>query len=455
MMPSCHPLMALSDMISKMANQATDPFGTGVESPRYLTQEIPGIGGVIKARAEDFLVEEIPLYRPSGEGEHIYLFLEKQGLTTLQLRDAVAHHFKVHRKAIGHAGLKDKHAVTRQVISVHTPGKLPEDFPSFQHDRARVLWVDQHSNKLQRGHLAGNRFSIKVRNVDPLGVRSAKAALDMLARVGVPNRFGVQRFGYLMNNHQVGRALIVGDYQTALDLILSPKEGAPKGSINARDAYRSGDYASAAELMPKVFKLERNALRSLAKGDPPEVAIRAIDPTAAGFFISSFQSAVFNNVLNQRVEAGSLNQFEAGDIAFVLKNRSTFSITPQELSAKATDLEARIDSFELSPSGPMWGTSMPLAEGFVAQRELDALARAGVTPKDMELCEQRDGLPMIGGDRRPLTIPVIDPEVEGGLDEHGAYIRCAFELPRGSFATTVMDEIMKVSSDAVEMTHGS
>ncbi len=55
---------------------------------------------------------------------------------------------------------------------------------------------------------------------------------------------------------------------------------------------------------------------------------------------------------------------------------------------------------------------------------------------------------MIGGDRRPLRIPVIDPEVEGGVDEHGAYIRCAFELPRGSFATTVMDEIMKVHADA-------
>lgn len=431
-------------------------FETGVTSPLYLTDAIPGINGSIKDRPEDFLVEEIPLYRPSGSGEHIYLFVEKQGLTTLQLRDAIARHFRVDRRAIGHAGLKDKQAVTRQVISVHAPGRKPEDFPSFVHDRARVLWVDLHDNKLQRGHLAGNRFSIKVRGVDPMGVRHAKQALDLLARVGVPNRFGEQRFGYLMNNHLVGRALILGDYRRALDLILSPKVGAPKGSVDARAAYARADYQSAFELMPKVFKLERNALRSLSKGDGPDRAIRAIDQTAAGFFISSFQSAIFNAVLNDRVRSGTLDTLEAGDLAFVLKSRASFEVTDSELKEGAEALQSRLQSFELSPSGPMWGTTMPRAGGEVGEREWSALAQAGVGPKDIELCEQRDGLPMIGGDRRPLRIPLIDPEVEGGIDEHGAYIRCAFELPRGSFATTVMDEIMKIpSKQGVENGDGS
>lgn len=440
-----------SDPIEELAS-----FETGVSTPLYLSHEFKGIGGTIKDHPEDFLVEEIPLYRPSGTGEHVYLFIEKRGLTTLQLRDAIAHHFKVDRRAVGHAGLKDKHAVTRQVISVHTPGKNPEDFPSFEHDRARVLWVDLHENKLQRGHLSGNRFSIKVRGVDPLRVRHAKASLDLLARVGIPNRFGEQRFGYLMNNHLVGRALILGDHQHALDLILSPKQGAPKGSVDSRAAYAAGEFETAYELMPKVFKLERNALRSLSKGEPADRAIRAIDQTAAGFFISSFQSAVFNAVLNDRVRSGTLDRLEAGDLAFVLKSRASFAVTQRELEEDRDSLQSRMESFELSPSGPMWGTSMPLAGGQVNEREHDALARAGVTPKDIELSEQRDGFPMIGGDRRPLRIPLIDPEVEGGLDEHGAYIRCAFELPRGSFATTVMDEIMKVpSQQGVENGDGS
>ncbi|MBL4697671.1 MAG: tRNA pseudouridine(13) synthase TruD, partial [Phycisphaerales bacterium] len=224
------------------ASESTSDFTTGADAPRYLTHEIPGIGGQLKARPQDFLVEEIPLYNPSGEGEHIFLFVEKQELTTLQLRDAISRHFKVKRKAIGHAGLKDKQAITRQVISIHTPGKTPEDFPSFVHDRARVMWVDVHDNQLKRGHLKGNRFSIKVRGVDPLQVRHAKAALDMLSEHGCPNRFGDQRFGFLMNNHLVGRAMILGDAQAAVDLILSPKKGAPKGSADARQAFVDGRF---------------------------------------------------------------------------------------------------------------------------------------------------------------------------------------------------------------------
>lgn len=430
-------------MTPSIPDQSSD-FTTGTLAPRYLSAHIPGTLGTIKNRPEDFLVEEIPLYNPAGEGEHIYLFVEKRGLTTLQLRDALSRHFKVHRHAIGHAGLKDKHAITRQVISIHTPGKTPEDFPSFVHDRASILWADLHTNKLQRGHLSGNRFSIKIRDVDPFMVRNAHSTLELLSKHGAPNRFGEQRFGYLMNNHLVGRAMILGDFKLALDLILSPKEGAPLGSVDARRAYAAGLFEDAYELMPKVFKLERNALRSLSKGNPHDIAIKAIDPTAAGFFISSFQSAIFNEVLNQRIEEGTMDQLVEGDLAFVLKSRNTFSITSEELKNTDSDLSKRVKSFEISPSGPMWGTTMERASGRIDELELGALVKTGVGTKDLVSCEERSGYPMIGGDRRPMRIPVIDPEVEGGMDEHGAFVRCAFELGRGSFATTVMDEVMKV-----------
>jgi tRNA pseudouridine13 synthase len=447
--------MSLSNPMSPLS---FDPslFSTGVASPTYLTHDILGIGGTLKQRPDDFLVEEIPLYPPAGEGEHIYMFVEKRGLSTLQLRDHLARHFGVDRKAVGHAGLKDKHAVTRQVISIHAPGKTPEDFPSFQHERVQVLWVDLHSNKLQRGHLAGNRFSIKVRGVDPLSVRNAKKSLDLLARIGVPNRFGAQRFGNQMNNHLIGRALILGNFDEAVDLLLSPHPLAPDGTRDAREAYSIGKYSDAVELMPKVFKGEYHTLRAIARGDAPEKAIRAIDQTAVGFYISSFQSAVFNQILNDRVRSGTLDALEPGDLAFVLKSRTSFEITTEEMETQGDALRERLERFEISPSGPMWGTTMPHAGGEVQSRELSALARAGISPKDIELCEQRESYPMIGGDRRPLRIPVVDPEVEGGIDEHGAYVRCAFELPRGSFATTVMDEVMKTSAmQDLENAHGS
>lgn len=431
---------------------APESFTTGANALRYLTQDIAGIGGTIKARPEDFLVEEIPLYNPSGEGEHLFMLVEKRDMTTLQLRDALSKHFKVKRHAIGHAGLKDKNAITRQVISLHVPGKTPEDFPGFIHDQASVLWVDLHDNKLKRGHLKGNRFSIRVRDVDPLTVRNAKQSLDLLAKQGLPNRFGEQRFGFLKNNHLVGRALIMGDAQSVLDLILSPNPDAPNNSADARQAYADGRFRNGFELMPKVFKIERNLLRALSNDHPPEKAIKVIDPTAAGFFISAFQSAIFNHVLNTRVENGTMDTLCDGDLAFVMKNRSVFAITEKELSAAqdgATPFDARLASLELSPSGPLWGTTMERAGGAIDQLECEALALAGVEPADLVACEADTAYPMIGGDRRPMRIPVIDPEVEGGIDEHGAYIRCAFELPKGAFATTVMDEIMKSVSAGV------
>lgn len=118
---------------------------------------------------------------------------------------------------------------------------------------------------------------------------------------------------------------------------------------------------------------------------------------------------------------------------------------PPEDPQASESLTERLSSGEIGPSGPMWGTTMQRASGEIDAIELQALANTGVSIKDLQSCESLDRYQMIGGDRRPMRIPVIDPEVESGVDDHGAYIRCAFELPRGSFATTVMDEIMKVT----------
>lgn len=431
-------------MISKQLPE----FDAGLRAPRYLSADIPGIGGELKARPEDFVVEEIPLYQPSGEGEHIYMLVEKTSLSTLQLRDAIARHFKVKRHDVGHAGLKDKHAVTRQVISVHTPGKTPEDFPSFEHTKARVLWVDLHTNKLKRGHLAGNRFSIKVRGVEPTGVLHAQRTFALLSERGCPNRMGVQRFGYLLNNHLVGRALILGDAKGALDILLGPHEGSPKGQIDARQRYDAGDYVGARDGMHKVFKVEHRALAALARGASPEEAIRVIDPTAAGFYITSFQSAIFNTVLNDRVEDGTFDTLLEGDLAVREHSREPFPVDTHTLNEPET--AQALAALELSATGPLWGVSMPRAQGETADAELAALANSGVSVKDLESCELRDAFPMIGGDRKALRIRVSDPQVEGGVDEHGAYIRCDFALPRGSFATTVMDEVMKAAPDAAQ-----
>lgn len=412
--------------------------------PSYLTASIPPVGGVIKQRPEDFLVEELPLYQPTGEGEHIYLFIEKRGLSTFDLINIVARHFDVPRFAVGYAGLKDKHAVTRQVLSVHAPGRSLSDFPDLRHERLTLLWADQHASKLRVGHLAGNRFSIRIRGVSPTAVLSAKRVLDSLARTGVPNRIGEQRFGLLQNNHLIARAMLLGDDLQALDLLLAPSPARPDSQPEARAAYAARNYADALHFMPRHLAAESSALRQLARGASPRQAIRSIEPRARNFYLSALQSAVFNAVLDQRVLASTFDRLFPGDLAFKHQNRAVFAVDDAVLADPST--ASRLAAFEISPSGPMWASRMPRASGVIDKTELEALARLDLTPEILAEYESRNR-DALEGARRPLRIPLIDPDAEGGVDEHGPYVRVAFELPRGAFATVVLREIIKPSTD--------
>lgn len=409
----------------------------------YLTAEMPGVGGVIKQRPEDFLVEEQPRYEPCGEGEHLYLLIEKTGMTTADAVRAVAKAFRIGRRSVGYAGLKDKHAVTRQHLSVHLPGPADDDAHLTarldDHPRLKVLWAQRHANKLKRGHLAGNRFVIRLRDLAPTDVIRAKTILDELARRGVPNYVGEQRFGYRHNAQEVGRLFLIGRYRDMLDEMLG-RDGTNELETltEARRHYRAGDYARALEHWPRSLRYDRQALDALSKGQAPDDAARSIDRTQLEFLASAFQSAVFNDVLGRRLHDGTFDRLMPGDLAFRHDNRACFAVD-DATAEQENGPGGRVGAFAVSPSGPMWGAAMTRAAGAVDAMELAALHAYGITLEQLGGC---DGI-AAAGERRPLRIAIKDPDICGGVDEHGPYIRVAFELPRGSFATTVIDEISK------------
>ncbi len=415
---------------------AVTAFEAGWKSP--LANESPAIGGRLRERPEDFLVEEIPLYQPSGTGEHLYLFVQKTSMSTLDMVRVLARHFAVPTRDIGYAGLKDKRAITRQVVSVRLPGRDTTDIPMLRDDRLAVLWVDRHENKLRRGHLKGNRFSIRVRGVPFQAALPAQQALERFAREGLPNRIGPQRFGMLGTNHLVGRSIVLSRWDEALSHLLGPSETNPDAQPQSRASFAAGRYQDAFAEMPGSLRVERLVLRALADGAPPEQAIRRIDRAALSFFVTSFQSAIFNAVLTARETAGTLGTLTKGDIAYMHASQRTFPVEQAELDDP--DIPARLATLQVSPSGPMWGTRMRNATGQPGQLELDALLATGVDQDAIERFAQSGG--EIEGTRKPLRVPVTDPEVEGGADEHGPYVRCAFDLPRGAFATSVMAAIM-------------
>lgn len=170
---------------------------------------LPGTGGVLRASVEDFRVEEIPSYLPSGAGTHAYAFIEKRGMTTQEVVSALAD-AGVPRGAVGFAGQKDKYAVARQWVSV------PSDHaPAFQALDSivgvSVLETSRHRNKLGLGHLRGNRFSVRIRKPRSDWEAVAEPVLARLRQVGVPNYFGPQRFGSFNTNIADGLRLIRGE----------------------------------------------------------------------------------------------------------------------------------------------------------------------------------------------------------------------------------------------------
>ena len=425
-----------------------DPPRDPVGGLPLLTADLAGIGGRLKARLEDFAVEEIPQYLPCGEGEHVYLFIEKRDLSTSQAVHAIARHFNVPKRAIGYAGMKDKHAVTRQVISVHTPGKTFRDFPDLMNDRLVVLSAAMHTNKLRLGHLRGNRFSIKVRGTDMTGVVAARRVLARLGERGVPNYVGEQRFGVRLNNHLLGACYLRNDWEGVLAEMLGPDQMFPHLNREAREHYAAGRYTQALDAFPHACRPERAALHILEVGGAPKKAVQSVEIEQRRFWFSALQSAVFNLVLAARVGDGSWDRLLEGDVAMKRENGAMFAVSAAVLGEQG--IEERVRTQAVSSSGPMWGTKMLRAAGAIDAAEIGALRRHGLEVADLAQAVTYLGDSMIGT-RRPLRAPLENVEVEGGIDEHGHYVRCGFSLPAGSYATVVMREVMK---GAIEATDG-
>jgi len=159
----------------------------------YLTEDLPGIGGSLKSTPEDFVVEEIPVYLPTGEGDHLFLWIEKRGVSAQFLVKILAQQLQLNSRDIGVAGLKDRHAVTRQFVSV--PAECEPLLSEFSFDGINILEITRHERKLKTGHLKGNRFSILVKNTCEDGFQKAQAIQEKIEQTGFPNFYGAQRMG--------------------------------------------------------------------------------------------------------------------------------------------------------------------------------------------------------------------------------------------------------------------
>jgi tRNA pseudouridine13 synthase len=400
----------------------------------FLTNDFAGLGGVIKMCDEDFFVEEIPLYPASGEGTHIYAMIEKRHLPTMEALSQIAKALHIRRQDIGFAGQKDAHAVAQQWISIEHIN--PEQITSLKINGVKILRLERHSNKIKLGHLAGNRFVIRLREMEvPLRQAAQWAAqiMAILAQRGVPNYFGPQRFGNRSDSHLIGQAVVKGNVDEFVDMFLGrPGQGESAAVMAARRWYEQGNYQKAHDAWPYVFNDHRRALRALINsGGSRKKAYNVVDKRLKGFFISAYQSDIFNQVLAARMPR--IDKMLTGDMAYKHDNGACFRVEDADVE------QPRCDAFEISPTGPLFGFRMTELIGPAGEIENPVLERNTLDSRDF----RQMGYYNAKGQRRPLRFQPRDINVRQGSDDLGHYLELAFQLDSGCYATTLLREITK------------
>lgn len=377
------------------------PYELSFDWP-YRTHALAGIGGMLRATTQDFVVEEVPLYTPVDEGQHLYVNLTKEELTTKDVQARLERLFGLKRGDVGFAGMKDKFARTTQTFSLaigHQPASFADEAASRIADSLPVTvhWARFHGNKLKPGHLLGNRFTIVVTDLacaPEEALQRGEAIAEMVTALGLPNYFGPQRFGPQGSNVKQGSALL-------------------QGERGPRD-------------------------RWLRK-----------------FLISSVQSYLCNLYLARRLERGLFDSLLEGDVAKKYATGGIFVV--EDLAAE----DARYAAHEISFTAPIFGGKMMSAQAAAAAFEQELAAEypevmAGLQKAKVEGTRRLGRL--FPQELRVELVPAGPSEVsthpEGSILPEGSAdssaqdygLQVEFFLPKGAFATTVLREFMKVDS---------
>ncbi len=351
----------------------------------------------MKFEPEDFIVEEIPLYEPSRSGTHTFFAIRKRSLTTYEAINRIARELHVNHRSIGYAGLKDKHAITTQILSVE--GIPPEQILKLKVPQILILWAEQHSHKLRIGHLQANRFEITLRYTSPKTLPNVEKKMAQLSKEAVPNRYGEQRFGNKKDSHLIGKALLNKDWKRALGYVLDT------------------ETAQFTDLAKRI--------KGMRETDSLEKIVTCIPHRKRKLYLSAYQAYLFNCILEKRLP--DLGQLMNGDIAIKHRNGAPF------LVENAEGEQPRADAFEISPTGPIFGYKMQQPTGKVLEMEQKLLSAEGVKPESF----RKIAGVQLSGTRRPLRIQMDLHQVKVVDNE----VRLSFTLPAGSYATVVLEEL--------------
>ena len=414
----------------------------------YLTAE-DGMGGILKEKPEDFIVEELSTQDLSPDGGYLILNLEKRDWEMHNLVRAISRILRISKNRINWAGTKDKRALTRQRISIW---KVEEwEIERLRLEGVKLDVIGRSRKKVALGNLQGNRFEITVRGVDPGGDELESRLLrvqDAIREVGgVINYFGYQRFGIQRPiNHLAGELILRGEFKKAVMLFLTATFGSEDRVVEAAREYirETEDFKRGLELMPQGLHIERTMLHALVNnpGDYPG-AFLALPKQLYLIFIHAYQSYVFNLIVSARLEEGlGFNESHEGDIVCFADEHGFPNAKKWQIVRKGEvdGINNLIKRGRAFITAPLIGFDTTVAEGVEGEIEHRILEKLDI---DLEAFRMVNASEFASkGLRREIKL-LVDPsfKVLGDRD-----VRFSFTLPKGGYATTVLREFMKVKN---------
>ncbi|MDX1610831.1 MAG: tRNA pseudouridine(13) synthase TruD [Candidatus Thermoplasmatota archaeon] len=420
----------------------------------YLTST-PGIGGKLRVLPEDFQVREDPasVAEAHGEGKYTLATVQARNWETHRLMREIANRLGVNERRVFFSGSKDKRAVTVQNVAIPAPLERVEQvsIPGVE-----ILSTKRVDRAPKLGEHTGNAFTIRIREMDvPLDEAETSArevASEILSAGGFPNFFGPQRFGSVRPvTHLVGKALVhEGPLEALWTYIAHPSELDPPRLAEPRaQLWEERDPALALEVLPERLDYERQLAGALAKHpDDPVQALDALPRNLQRMFVGAYQSYLFNLALTERAKETAPWLAEEGDLLFPAEADGTPNkdelVPVAALNAeRCKHATQKGDGFT---TAALPGYEDVLAAGRQGRIERSILEAEDVRPDDFRIYDA----PHLSssGTRRNMWCPIRKLDVSAGADDHGAFIELSFFLPKGSYATCLLREIMKAEITA-------
>ena len=441
-----------------------------------------GIGGLLKTRVEDFRVEEsskIPAL--DDKGRFTVARVTMTNWETNRYLRRLARACEINKNRIFSSGLKDKRAITTQILVIDAPRRKVE---SVEIPDSTIEVLGRTHQKVAMGDHDGNRFTITVRGCcnesgNPIDAKEAMSRVhqirDGLAKSmgsdAFPNWIGPQRFGSTRPvTPHVGAAVIEGDFERAVDLYVGmagSREGVEAEAF--RTSWREDrDPKKSLDLAPQRLGYESSMLQHLVKRPDDYVgAFKTLPNSLQLLMVHSIQSLAFNHSLSQRIASGlSLIEPEEGDLVAPIMANGRIDVGKMA-HVSPTNLERCRRNCELGRlvvTGTLPGRNSSMAEAEPGKHEVAGISQAGLDGVDWIV----NRIPRLttSGTRRALSVPFRDISVEQAPEAdilsqrweegpkdgdrwhpEGASLRLRFTLPAGAYATVMMREIMRSPLD--------